>query len=190
MENDATPDTPARDKGGAHLEWHAERAEEFPVAGDALGPPARGFTENADRRAVERARRTCCSPRLRIRMPRRLGRPTATSRLRQSRAATALPDWRWSATVSAGQPHASTRVNRHRSPQTSCQLPVVLIARQPSYGQPPNLRHEPLRLPGRSHDVIVARSGRTDTSDALKIPDFRDRNSCPSIRRCQSSPDP
>jgi hypothetical protein len=51
VEDDATPDAPARDKGGAHLEWRAVRGEEFPVAGAALGPPARGFTENADRRA-------------------------------------------------------------------------------------------------------------------------------------------
>lgn len=45
VEDDATPDTPACDKGGAHLEWRAVRGEEFPVAGVALGPPAGGFTE-------------------------------------------------------------------------------------------------------------------------------------------------
>jgi hypothetical protein len=74
--------------------------------------------------------------------------------------------------VSAGQPHASTSRQWHRSPQTSCQLPVVLIARQPSYGQPPNLRHEPLRVPGRSHDVIVARSGRDRHLRCAKDPRF------------------
>jgi hypothetical protein len=42
VEDDATPDTPACDKGGAHLEWRAVRGEEFPVAG-GCARAARGW---------------------------------------------------------------------------------------------------------------------------------------------------
>lgn len=57
MEHDTTPGATARHERDAHLERNAVSREPLAVTGAALGAPARGFAEDADRRAPLRERR-------------------------------------------------------------------------------------------------------------------------------------